>query len=192
MRIDARSGLSAGNRSAISCARSQLTRAAARSRLVDQVAARMCQEYASRRSPAASRCSAINAAFASAVAGSPDSIAAAKRRCNSRDRTSAALRRPPCGSTDGETRTPRPGCGRARRSCTRCGAPSRESPHSLSVHHLRIVRPRAGRALQPPSYSADFLAFEDLADHRLERGFAIFLRDVHEQAQWDSGPRRND
>ena len=56
--------------SAIFRARSQLTRAAAMSRLVAHVAARMCQAYAACRSPAASRCSAISAAFSSAAAGS--------------------------------------------------------------------------------------------------------------------------
>ena len=43
MRMAARLGSSAGNASAIFWARSQLSRAAAMSRLVAQVAARMCQ-----------------------------------------------------------------------------------------------------------------------------------------------------
>ena len=40
------------------------------SRLVDQAPARMCQPNAARRSPAASRCSAISAAFSSTESGS--------------------------------------------------------------------------------------------------------------------------
>ena len=43
MRMAARFGSSAGNASAISTARSQLSRAALMSRLVAHVAARMCQ-----------------------------------------------------------------------------------------------------------------------------------------------------
>ena len=43
MRIAVRSGSSAGSASAILAARSQLSRAAAMSRLVDHVPARMCQ-----------------------------------------------------------------------------------------------------------------------------------------------------
>ena len=77
MRMAVRLGSSAGNASAIFRARSQLSRAAAMSRLVDHVPARMCQPYAACRSPAASRCSAISAAFSSAEAGSRASIAAA-------------------------------------------------------------------------------------------------------------------
>ena len=50
-------------------ARSQLSRAAARSRLVDHAPARMCQPYAACSSPAASRCSAISAAFSSTEPG---------------------------------------------------------------------------------------------------------------------------
>ena len=53
MRIDSWSGSSAGSASAIWRARSQLSRAAARSRLVDHAAARMCQPYAACSSPAA-------------------------------------------------------------------------------------------------------------------------------------------
>ena len=79
MRIAARSGSSAGNASAILLALSQLRRAAAMSRYVAHVAARMCQSYAPRKSPAASRCSAISAAFWSADSGSWASIAAARR-----------------------------------------------------------------------------------------------------------------
>ena len=70
MRIDNWSGSSAGSVSAMRRARSQLTRAASRSRLVDHAPARMCQPYAAGSSPAASRCSAIKAAFSSAAAGS--------------------------------------------------------------------------------------------------------------------------
>ena len=62
IRIAVRPGSSAGNPSAMCWARSQLRRAAAMSRLVAQVAARMCQPYAACGSPAASRCSAISAA----------------------------------------------------------------------------------------------------------------------------------
>ena len=63
MRIAVRSGSLAGSASATRRARSQLIRAARISRLLDQAPARMCQAYAARRSPAASRCSAIRAAF---------------------------------------------------------------------------------------------------------------------------------
>ena len=63
MRIAVRSGSLAGSASATRRARSQLIRAARISRLLDQAPARMCQAYADRRSPAASRCSAIRAAF---------------------------------------------------------------------------------------------------------------------------------
>jgi len=59
------------------CALVQLDRADAMLRQVDQVAARMCQPKAARRSPAASKCSAISAAFSSAEAR--DSIADASR-----------------------------------------------------------------------------------------------------------------
>ena len=59
----------------------QLVCAAARSRWVNQVPARMCQANAACKSPAAFRCSAISAAFSS---DDPHcSIAAASRRCNS-------------------------------------------------------------------------------------------------------------
>ena len=58
-------------------ARSQLSCAAVMSRLVDHAPARMCHSYAACRSPAASRCSAISAAFWSSC-----SIAAATRLCN--------------------------------------------------------------------------------------------------------------
>jgi conjugative relaxase-like TrwC/TraI family protein len=61
----------------------EIAGAAAISRLVAHVAARMCQPYATRKSPAASRCWAIRAALSSAAAGSRDSIAAATRRCSS-------------------------------------------------------------------------------------------------------------
>ena len=69
MRIDNWPGSSAGSASAIRRARSQLTRAAAMSRLVDHAPARMCQPYAACSSPAASRCSAISAAFSSTDPG---------------------------------------------------------------------------------------------------------------------------
>ena len=55
MRIDNWSGSSSGSASAIRRARSQLTRAAAMSRLADHVPARMCQPYAACSSPAASQ-----------------------------------------------------------------------------------------------------------------------------------------
>ena len=55
MRIDSWSGSSAGSASAIRRARSQLSRAAPRSRLVDHAPARMCQPYAACSSPAASQ-----------------------------------------------------------------------------------------------------------------------------------------
>ena len=64
-------------------ARSQLSRAAPRSRLVDHAPARMCQPYAACRSPAVSRCSAISAAFSSTDPGSRSWMAAARRRCHS-------------------------------------------------------------------------------------------------------------
>ena len=63
-------------------ARSQLRRAATMSLVINQAPARMCCAYAPGRSPAASRCSAINAAFSSVDPGSRCSIAAATRRCN--------------------------------------------------------------------------------------------------------------
>ena len=53
MRIVSWSGSSAGSASAIRRARSQLSRAATRSRLVDHAPARMCQPYAACSSPAA-------------------------------------------------------------------------------------------------------------------------------------------
>ena len=62
--------------------RQKLTRAAAMSRLVDQVPERMCQPYAACSSPAACRCSAISAAFSSTDPGSDSWIAAARRRCH--------------------------------------------------------------------------------------------------------------
>ena len=77
MRIDNWSGSSAGSRSAMRRARSQLTRAASRSRSADHAPARMCQPYAACSSPAASRCSAISAAFSSTEPGSRSWIAAA-------------------------------------------------------------------------------------------------------------------
>ena len=52
------------------------------------------------RSPAASKCSAINAAFSSADAGSCASIAAAVAGADQRDPTSAATHRRPYGSAD--------------------------------------------------------------------------------------------
>ena len=70
MRIAVRSGSLAGSASATRRARSQLIRAARISRLLDQAPARMCQAYAARRSPAASRCSAIRAAFSPTESGS--------------------------------------------------------------------------------------------------------------------------
>ena len=113
MRIAARSGSSAGNASAILRARSQLSRAAAMSRLVAHVAARMCQPYAACSSPAASRCSAISAAFSSSrrrahVLGSRRPGAGA----TGRDRISAVIRRPPRGSAGGGRRTRRCGVNR--------------------------------------------------------------------------------
>ena len=65
MRIAVRSASSAGSASATWRARSQLTHAATMSRVAAHAPARMCQPNAAWRSPAASRCSAINAAFSS-------------------------------------------------------------------------------------------------------------------------------
>ena len=81
MRIDSWSGV-VGSASAMRRARSQLSRAAAMSRLVDHAPARLCQPYAARSSPAACRCSAISAAFSSTDPGSHSWIAAARRRCH--------------------------------------------------------------------------------------------------------------
>ena len=108
MRIAVRSRSSSGSASAIRRARSQLIRAAAMSRLVDHPLARICQPYATCRSPAASKCSAISAALSSAesrvpLLGSRRQAAGAIRR----DRISAATRKPPRGSADGGTHTPR-------------------------------------------------------------------------------------
>ena len=82
IRIAIRSRASSGRRSATSRALRQLVCAATMSRLADHVPARMCQAYAAGRSPAASRCSAIRAAFSSAESGSCCSISVANRRCN--------------------------------------------------------------------------------------------------------------
>ena len=65
MRIAVRSGWSSGSASATWRARSQLTRAAAISRLLDQRAGAHVPVEAACRSPAASKCSAISAAFSS-------------------------------------------------------------------------------------------------------------------------------
>ena len=87
-------------------ARSQLSRAASRSRSVDHAPARMCQPYAACRSPAASRCSAISAAFSSTEPGSRSWIAVGQAPVPvGRDRISAAIRRPPRGSADGGRHT---------------------------------------------------------------------------------------
>ena len=83
MRIDNRSGSSAGSSSATCRARRQLATAAPMSRLVAHVAARMCHANAAWRSPADSRCSAIRAAFSSTESGARCSIAPATRRCSS-------------------------------------------------------------------------------------------------------------
>ena len=102
-------GRRAGRASAIRRARSQLARAASMSRLADHAAARMCQPYAACSSPAASRCSAISAAFSSTEPGH----ALGSRRPGAgairRDRISAAIRRPPRGSAGGGRRTRRSG-----------------------------------------------------------------------------------
>jgi hypothetical protein len=80
MRIVGRSGSSVGSRSATSRARRQLVSAALLSRMFDQSPARMCHSKAARKSPAASRCSAINEAFSSA--GPCASIVSATCRCS--------------------------------------------------------------------------------------------------------------
>jgi len=83
MRIAVRSGSLAGSASATRRARSQLIRAARISRLLDQAPARMCQAYADRRSPAASRCSAIRAALSPTESWSRCSMTEATRRWRS-------------------------------------------------------------------------------------------------------------
>ncbi len=107
MRIDSWLASSAGSASAIRRARSQLTRAAPRSRLVDHAAARMCQPYAACSSPAASRCSAISAAFSSTEPGRVLGSRRPGAGAIGRDRISAVIRRPPRGSADGGRRTRR-------------------------------------------------------------------------------------
>ena len=111
MRIAVRSGSSAGSASAILAGPLPTQPAPRRCRGWSTTPpARMCQPYAARRSPAASRCSAISAAFSSAdcrdrAVRSRRPAAGAARR----DRISVAIRRPPRGSAGGGRRTRRSG-----------------------------------------------------------------------------------